>query len=110
MRSATYNGKSTAGYIVDVVENTITITDQMGTNSALINFAASKFQMKIDTTKWKTKCMLLVPRVGMKHGNENLILDTGHWGPAEYPVIIKNTQSNTITISHNIRNGIISYG
>jgi hypothetical protein len=53
---------------------------------------------------------LLVPRVGMKHGNENLILDTGHWGPAEYPVIIKNTQSNTITISHNIRNGIISYG
>ena len=104
-----YNGKPIAGYTIDAVENTVTVSDCMGTNSALINFAISEFQMHIDTSKWKTKCMLLVPRVGMKHGNENLILDTGHWGPTEYPVIIKNTQSNTITISHNIRDGIISY-
>ena len=98
------------GIAIDAIENTVTISDRMGTNSALINFAISEFQMHIDTSKWTNKCMLLIPRIGMKHGNKNLILDTGHWGPAEYPVVIKNTQSNTITISHNIHNGIISYG
>ena len=110
MRLAAYNGKSIAGYTVDAIENTITITDYIGTRSALINFAIKECQMKIDTSGWKNKCMMLIPRVGMKHGDENLILDTGHWGPAEYPVIIKNIQHDTIKISHNVRDGIISYG
>ena len=110
MRLAAYNGKSMAGYTIDAIENTITITDRMGTSSALINFATREFQMHIDTSEWTNKCMLLIPRVGMKHGNENLILDTGHWGPTEYPVVIKNTQNSTIKISHNILSGIITYG
>ena len=110
MRVAQYNSATIAGYTVDAIENTVTVSDDTGIHNSVIDFTLKEFQMQINTLGWKDKCMLLIPRIGMKHGNNNLILDTGHWGPTEYPVIIKNTQSSTIKIFHNTEDGIIRYG
>ena len=52
---------------------------------------------------------MLVPRVGMKHGDANLFLDTGHWGPVDYPVLLKNIQSSTVTVSHHTKTGDLKY-
>jgi hypothetical protein len=109
MRVAQYNSATIAGYTVDAIENTVTVSDDTGIHNSVIDFTLKEFQMQINTLGWKDKCMLLIPRIGMKHGNNNLILDTGHWGPTEYPVIIKNTQSSTIKIFHNTEDGIIRY-
>ena len=108
MRLAQYNGKPIAGYAVDAVENTITVTDKSGTRTSAIDFKNNQFTLDIDTTGWQDRCLLLVPRVGMRHGDASLILDTGHWGPVPNPVVIKNIKNN-IKIVHNIHNGYIDY-
>ena len=95
MRLAAYNGKSIAKYTVDAIESTITTTDHMGTNKAVIDFAIDNIDMSINTEGFHNKCVVLVPRVGMKHGDANLFLDTGHWGPVDYPVLLKNIQTHT---------------
>ena len=46
---------------------------------------------------------------GMKHGDTNLFLDTGHWGPFSYPVVLKNIQNSTITLSHHTKTGDLKY-
>jgi predicted RNA methylase len=109
MRLAAYNGKSIAKYTVDAIENTITTTDQMGTNKAVIDFAINNIDISINTEGFHNKCVLLIPRIGMKHGDANLILDTGHWGPVDYPVLLKNIQSSTVTVSHHIETGYLRY-
>ena len=109
MRLAAYNGKSIAKYTVDAIENTITTTDQMGTNKAVIDFAIDNIDMSINTERFHNKCVMIVPRVGMKHGDANLFLDTGHWGPFSYPVVLKNIQNSTITLSHHTKTGELKY-
>ena len=109
MRLAAYNGKSIAKYTVDAIENTITTTDQIGTNKAVIDFAIDNINMSINTEGFHNKCVMLVPRVGMKHGDANLILDTGCWGPVDYPVLLKNIQNSTVTISHHTKTGELKY-
>ena len=109
MRLAAYNGKSIAKYTVDAIENTITTTDQIGTNKAVIDFAIDNINMSINTEGFHNKCVMLVPRVGMKHGDANLILDTGCWGPVDYPVLLKNIQNSTITLSHHTKTGELKY-
>ena len=108
MRLAEYNGVSIAGYTVDAIENTVTITDAAGTCMSAIDFTIDKFNLNINTKGWKDKCMLLVPRAGMKHNDSNLILDTGHWGPVNCPALIKNIKAD-IKITHNIQDGIVTY-
>lgn len=108
MRLAQYNGISIAGYTVDAIKNTVTFIDAMGTHKSAIDFTTDKFSLNIDTQGWKDKCVLLVPRAGMKHNDSNLILDTGHWGPVNCPVVIKNIKTN-IKIFHNIQDGILTY-
>ena len=109
MRLAAYNGKSIAKYTVDAIENTITTTDQMGTNKAVIDFAIDNIDMSINTERFHNKCVMIVPRVGMKHGDANLFLDTGHWGPVDYPVLLKNIQNSTVTISHHTKTSELKY-
>ena len=109
MRLAAYNGKSIAKYTVDAIENTITTTDQIGTNKAVIDFAIDNINMSINTEGFHNKCVMLVPRVGMKHGDANLILDTGCWGPVDYPVLLKNIQNSKITLSHHTKTGELKY-
>jgi hypothetical protein len=106
---AAYNSKSIAKYTVDLIENTITTTDQQGTNKAVIDFALDNIDLSINTEGFHNKCVLLVPRIGMTHGNANLVLDTGHWGPVNYPVVLKNIQHSTITLSHHTKTGDLIY-
>jgi len=108
MRLAAYNSKIIAGYIVDAVESTVTVTDSSGTCVSAIDFNTRQFTLDVDTSSWQDRCMLLVPRVSMAHGDNKLILDTGHWGPARDPVIIKNIKNN-VKIVHSVRNGIVTY-
>lgn len=66
------------------------------------------FEIKIATQHWQNQTVLIVPRMGMQQDNDKLYLDTGHWGPGENPVLLVDPQG-TLVVTHNVRNGLITY-
>lgn len=55
-----------------------------------------------------TDSVLIVPRVGMQHGDNVLFLDQGHWGPTLVPAVVTG-HTGTLTVKHDLRNGDIAY-
>jgi hypothetical protein len=66
------------------------------------------FVLNIETTAWKNKTVLMVPRMGMSQDSDKLYLDTGHWGPGENPIILSKPQTNLV-VEHSVKTGIITY-
>lgn len=66
------------------------------------------FEMEVDTSSWRNQHILIVPRAGMKHDQDKLYLDTGHWGPTEDPILLIRPEQNLL-IKHNVKNGRIIY-
>jgi hypothetical protein len=66
------------------------------------------FVLNIETSKWKNKTILIVPRMGMRQDSDKLYLDTGHWGPGENPILLVDP-CGTLVVKHNVRNGLITY-
>lgn len=66
------------------------------------------FELAVNLDPWADKILLLVPRMGMQHNWHKLYLDTGHWGPAEDPVLVVRT-SGQLLIRHNVSNGVLTY-
>ena len=64
--------------------------------------------LNIETTTWKNKTVLIVPRMGMQQDSDKLYLDTGHWGPGENPIILSKPQTNLV-VEHNVKTGLITY-
>jgi len=64
--------------------------------------------LNIQTSLWKDKIMLIVPRMGMQQDSDKLYLDSGHWGPGENPILLVKPQSNLV-VKHSVRSGIITY-
>jgi hypothetical protein len=73
-----------------------------------IDFAQHKKELRVDTLIWQNETVLIVPRVGMQHGQNKIYLDTGHWGPTEDPVILHRPKGELV-ISHDLHDGKISY-
>jgi len=66
------------------------------------------FTLDVDTKDWRDKTVLIVPRLGMAQDNDQLYLDTGHWGPGENPIILSNPQTNLV-VEHIVKTGLITY-
>lgn len=66
------------------------------------------FEMLVDVNAWRDQTVLIVPRMGMQHQQHRLYLDTGHWGPAENPVLLVRPQGN-LTVRHSVHNGQLTY-
>jgi hypothetical protein len=68
----------------------------------------SCYDLCINTAQWANQTILIVPRAGMKHIDNKLYLDTGHWGPTESPILLHQPQGQLI-IKHNVKDGTVAY-
>lgn len=92
-----------ASYTVDA--ETVTVTKQnQGSQPFDFNATHLNLDLDIDTSG----SMLILPRVGMQHGNEILFLDRGHWGPTPAAIVITDF-GGQLKVMHNLRDGEISY-
>ena len=107
-RLAMHAADCVASYQVDVIQGTITVQDFAGRHQTPIDWNASSISVTIDTSHYHDHNLLLVPRLGLAHDQHRLILDTGHWGPAQSPAIAVRPQSN-ITVTHSTRDGGLVY-
>lgn len=106
LRLCISSGQLIGGYSVDANQCTIEFVNQL--NKKSIDFNQLSISFAIDTKKYQSRCVLLVPRVGMSYNNHRLYLDTGHWGPTQHPVILNNPQSNVL-VDHNLYTGDINF-
>ena len=93
-------GQCVANYVLDIENNTV--------NSRPIDFDQRTLELNINTDQYQDHTVLVVPRAGMQHGNNKMYLDTGHWGPAEDPIILHKPKGNLV-VTHDLHNGKISY-
>jgi 16S rRNA G966 N2-methylase RsmD len=68
----------------------------------------NQFSLTANTSNWKNKTILIIPRTGMQQDSDKLYLDSGHWNPTQWPTILHRPSEN-IVIEHNINDGSISY-
>lgn len=106
LRLCISSGQLVGGYSVDANQRLIKFVYSAETKS--IDFDQTSISFVVDTKKYSDRCVLLVPRVGMSYNNHRLYLDTGHWGPTQYPVILNDPQSN-ILVDHNLYTGNINF-
>ena len=52
--------------------------------------------------------VLSLPRAVLRHGEQSLYLDMGHWGPCRQPCIVNRSQDR-LRITHDLVNGDIDY-
>jgi hypothetical protein len=97
-----------ARYEIDVNAQTLTVEDADGVQELPIDWDADSFSITVDTEPYQQQNLLLVPRMGLAHNQHCLTLDTGHWGPAEIPVLAVRPAAN-ITITHSITDGGLMY-
>jgi hypothetical protein len=99
-RRAIAQGQCVANYVLDIQRNTV--------NDRPIDFDQHILELHVDTDQYQDHTVLIVPRAGMQHGNNKMYLDTGHWGPAENPIILHKPKGN-LMITHDLHDGKIAY-
>ena len=102
MRAAVYAGKTLARYELDTMSATIRTLE----DTQPIDWDRCSITMRVPVDcpgSW-----VLVPQVGMMHQDQNLVLETGHWGPCQRPVILHD-YTGSLIIDHDVRTGDISY-
>lgn len=105
LNSAKLDATCVASYSIDINSNKIFINDSRGNTEQDINFSNNKIDLRIELSDTPG---LIVPRAGIRHNNEKLILDTAEsWGPAHGPAIA--WKPGVVNASHNLRSGIITY-
>lgn len=108
MRLAAYDSEVIARYQLNVGQATVTTRDSYVDHVKPFDFRASRLTLTIDTAGWRDTNVVLVPRVSLLSGQHRLILDTGHWGPVESPVLLVRPNSDLV-VSHSLRSGSIKY-
>lgn len=105
----THNQTPDAWYSLNVAEAAVTakVNDQEPQTKPF-DFRASRISLEIDTALWKNQCVILIPRVGLRSGEHNLFLDTGHWGPTESPMLLVKPQ-HPLIVTHSLRSGALKY-
>ena len=105
LRLCVNNGQLISGYSIDANQTTTTFVNGPTVPN---NLDVQFIECDINTQDWIDQCILLIPRAGMKHSKHKLYLDTGHWGPTQFPVILNNPTKN-IKVEHNLINGDINF-
>ena len=105
LRLCVNNGQLVAGYYLDANDVSIKFVDDI---TVPVDFDQHNIQLVVNTTLWRNNSVILVPRVGMSHGDHCLMLDTGHWGPTLDPVILYRPTSD-VKIDHSFYSGLITY-
>ena len=105
LRLCVNNGQLISGYSINAGQATTTFVNGPTVPTKL---DVQSIECCINTQDWINQCTLLIPRAGMKHGKHKLYLDTGHWGPTQFPVILRNPTKN-VKVEHNLINGDINF-
>lgn len=93
-------------YIVDVNRLILEITEnQQIVKKEKLDFDLRTISLSAQIDKNLSDTWILLPRVGMKHGDHVLYLDQGHWGVAKSPIVLHKIQQERITINHVLKNG-----
>lgn len=107
-RAAVTRSNIVGSYVLDISKADITKTDAKGMRTIPFDFRASKQSLEVDTSPWKSSNVILVPRVGMRSGKQEMYLDTGHWGPVDGPAMLVKPTEN-LQVYHSVRSGAIKY-
>lgn len=107
-RLAMHVADCVASYQVDAGQHTVTVQDCTGRHQTSIDWTAGSIAVTIDTSQYCNHNLLLVPRLGLAHNQHRLTLDTGHWGPAQFPMIAVRPEAN-ITVTHSTVDGSLVY-
>jgi len=91
IRKAMINGSIVSKYEVSYHDNSI-----------------EQFSLIVNLTDCVNKTVLLIPRSGMQQDDNKLYLDSGHWNPVQWPVVMHNF-SGMLTVNHRISDGKILY-
>jgi hypothetical protein len=105
MRLCEHNGKLVAGYCLNANTGSISLING---HQISIDFDCQHLQLTVDTDSWKDCSVILVPRVGMRHSNFQLVLDSGHWGAAQSPMVLTRP-TGRVTITHNFYSGHLKF-
>ena len=97
-----------AKYVIDFNVQSVATTIGSDVNILPIYWSSKQQLLQINTKDWRDQFVLLVPRTGMQHRKDILYLDTGHWGPAQEPILLIHPQGDLI-VTHNLKNGSIKY-
>jgi predicted RNA methylase len=100
--------QSTASYSINSQLQSNCIFDKHGTRTVPIDFDMPCQKLIVDTSIWKDKIVLIVPRFDMIDDNEKMTLDTGHWGFVVAPILLVNPTTD-LEIIHDLHSGEISY-
>ncbi len=107
-RLAMTSAKLMAKYQIDVDTCQLCVSDSRGTLQHTIPFDQDHIAIRVDAAEFQNKTLLLVPRMGMSHNENTLILDMGHWGPAVFPAVCVDPTPE-ISVTHNTFNGSLLY-
>jgi hypothetical protein len=74
--------------------------DSRGSSTIPFNFDTLDHSLIIDTSKWRDKIVLLVPRFILTHKTHKHYLDMGEaWGPAKPVVLLVNPKTDVMAIT-----------
>lgn len=95
-----------AGYVIDAEHCTLTTWNGQDRNTTAMDFDQDTITFKINLPR-STTPVCLVPRAGMSHGSDRLMLDEGHWGPTPGPVLC--VDQDTVWVTHDLSTGALHF-
>lgn len=98
--------QSQAGYQVNAEHCTLATWNGQNTTTTDIDFEQDSITFQIDLPPSDIP-ICLVPRAGMAHESDKLMLDEGHWGPTPRPIL--SIGQRTVWINHNLTTGALQY-
>lgn len=100
-----YDQTAQASYVVDVAEQTISKSDLGGTIVNDINYDIKQIDLQISISNSPS---MILPRVGLQHGNKKLYLDQAESWDCLAPVFVYEP-INSVNVTHNYHHGLITY-
>lgn len=98
-----------AWYQIDCQSRTIVATDKQHNYQSTPLTLSSKTQtLQIDTTEWRNQNVLVVPRFGLKDGQAEMMIDTGHWGFLKSPILLVRPTAD-LFVTHDLHTGAVDY-
>jgi hypothetical protein len=96
-----------AGYEIDA--ETATLTQWVGKQKTVssIDFDMQKISLTLNISEFASGPVIIVPRAGIGHGTDCMMLDDGHWGPMPFPVLCIGNLD--VSFTHDLYTGDVAY-
>jgi len=99
--------EAAAGFVINAELATTSVWNSTDLVQQPIDFDTQTVSLTVPLQHYPGDTFLVVPRFGLKHGDHQLLLDTGHWGPT--PAVILHQCRGRLVVEQNIFSGDIAY-